>query len=265
MKGAERRVFIASGLICCQECGRPMIGQSAHGPNNIHRYYVHSFSKGDVITCSVKRIRADEVEETISRHISTVLKEGGYLDQVAKRIAGQGKEHQVSIRTSRARLSKELRECEQEMEMAFKLQLKAEAGANSERFVLEKLETLGKRKLTIENALSESSTNVISLAEVREDLENRVHSVTRGWSKLPATHKRRALRRLIQRLAIGPKGMSINYYSCALGQDGTSGAGAGEIQRTVKVLTLPPRGIRSRESKESVGNCLSAKMVNQSL
>ena len=58
-----------------------MVGQSAHGKMIVHRYYVHASSRGDVISCPVTRIRADEVEEVLGRHISTVLKEGNYLDE----------------------------------------------------------------------------------------------------------------------------------------------------------------------------------------
>jgi hypothetical protein len=163
----------------------------------------------------------------------------------------------------KARLTKELRTCEQEMEAAFKLQLKAEAKSQSERFVLEKLESLGKRKQAIEATLIEaqaSTAETVSLSDVRQDLEERVHAVTRGWSKLPATHQRRALRRLIQKMAIGPSGLDIYYYTNA-----TEERFSKETQNPAEVLPFAARGnrlsSRGTDSKLQVQNCTLARMV----
>ena len=49
-------------------------------------------------------------------------------------------------------------------------------------FVLDKLEVLGKKKASLEKAVSEieeSRANVISLSEVREDFEARVAKVSK--------------------------------------------------------------------------------------
>lgn len=125
------------------------------------------------------------------------------------------------------------------MESAFKLQLKAESGSASEKFVLDKLEKLGRKKATLEKSLvdmEELNNNVISLDEVRQDLEDRVFKITKGWSKLPAAQKRRALRRLVEKLAVGPKGLDIYYYNCASQLAGTSGGFSEEVEKSAKVL-----------------------------
>ncbi len=147
------------------------------------------------------------------------------------------------------------------MEGAFKLQLKADAGSQAEKFVLEKLEVLGKRKAALEKALSEkgeSESNVISLDEVRQDLEDRVSKVTKGWAKLPAVQKRRALRCLIEKMFISPKGLDIYYYSCALPQEGMLGGGSGETENAAKILPWRARGT---DSKLLVQNCTSARVA----
>ena len=261
LKGAERRVFIASGIICCKECGRAMVGQSAHGANVVHRYYVHATSKGDDMSCSVRRVRAEEVEDVIGRHISTALKDGNYLNEVAKRIVGQGKNQRLDDRAAKARLKKELRDCEREMEAAFQLQLKAEAGTTAGKFVLQKLEKLGQKKEGLEKALAgleESQTNVISLSDVRDDLEDRVTKVTKGWAKLPAPQKKQVLRRLFQKIAVGPQGLDLYYYSCASENEGTSGALSGNSESSAQVLAFAGQG---RHSKPSIQNCVSARVA----
>lgn len=264
LQGAERRVFLVSGIIRCKECGRPMVGQSSHGVKNVHRYYVCSASKGDTFTCSIKRIRADEVEEAVNRHVSLVLRDGRYLDQVAARIAHQGKDHRSSQETMKARIDKEIRDCEREMESAFKLQLTAPEGSEALKFVIEKLESLGKKKVALQKALNEaeeSDSNVVSLAEVRQDIEDRVHRITKGWAKLPAAQKRRALRRLIQQLLISPKGLDIYYNSSAIPESVPLGGLSKENERPAKVIPLRARGTSFQGSKSSIQNCTSARMV----
>lgn len=56
MKNAEHRIFILSGVIRCGECGKALVGQSAHGKNQVHRYYAHSGNRSvEPVKCSVKR------------------------------------------------------------------------------------------------------------------------------------------------------------------------------------------------------------------
>src|SRR5262249_30662942 len=42
MKNAHHRIFLLSGVIRCGECGRALVGQSAHGKRQVHRYYAHT-------------------------------------------------------------------------------------------------------------------------------------------------------------------------------------------------------------------------------
>lgn len=100
--------------------------------------------------------------------------------------------------------------------------------------------------------------NVIFLDDVRRDLEDSVFRVTKGWSKLPAAQKRRALRRLVQKLAVGAQGLDIYYYNCASQLAGTSGEFSEGTESSAKVLTFATRGSRS---KLSIQNCTSARVA----
>ncbi len=264
LSGSEKRVFLASGIVRCAECGRVLVGQSAHGQMSVHRYYVHGYSKGDVVTCSVKRIRAEEIEDALSKHVSKILQDGRYLDSVAGKIATQAKEKESSAKGERKRLQKELQEVEKEMEAAFKFQMKAEQESESAKFFYEKIEVLGKRKISLEKNISETSdpeSNVISLSEVRRDLEGRVQAVSKGWTKLSAIQQKRALRRLVQQLLIGPKGIDIYYYSSALSDGMSSGGLFREQKSPAKVIPFRALGIEKADSKLKVQNCLSARLV----
>ncbi len=264
LQGAEKRVFIASGLLKCKECGRPMVGQSAHGEKQIHRYYTHAISKGDEITCSVKRIKADEIEQAVSNHIVHVLKDGNYLNEVASRILQQDESSQKNIGLAKQRLVKELKDTELELEQAFKFHNKADPESETSLFLFEKIESLGKKKAQLKleiSAMEESTSNVISLDDVRADLEKRVQMVSKGWGKLNMIQQKRAVRRLIKEMRVGPGVIDMYYFSKANGDECPSGSFLMESGNHAKVHSSGTYGNLFKKSKLEVKNCLSARMV----
>ncbi len=261
LDGAERRVFLVSGILHCKECGRPMVGQSAHGEKSVHRYYKHSSSLGDVITCSVKRIRAEDVEAAISRNLFELLNNGGYLTDISSRISAIEKENFGSDKALKSQLEKDLKNTDSEMEAAFKFQLNTASGTQALQFYTEKIESLGTEKLELKRqieSLKELGSNVISISEAKKNLYERTESVTRGWPKLPDTQKRRALRRLIKDILIGPEGMDIYYYYNSLSEERSLGMLALENESLAKVLNFKGR---RNDSKLSVENCPLGGMV----
>lgn len=267
LEDAERRVFLASGILKCKECGRPMVGQSAHGKKNIHRYYVHSYSKADDKTCSVNRISANEVEQAIHNHISKILIEGNYLNTISERIFNEVHEAQSNSKASTQKIKSELKSIGKEMEAAFKFQMSVDPNSTAAQFYISKLEELGKKKSVLEKSLSEltqSDTSPIELSAVRQDLEVRVLQINRGWKKLTASQQKRALRRLIKLLLVGPNGIDIYYYSNALDGESTLGGLLNESQSLAKVLPFRVRGNFLGDSKIEFQNCLSVKMVHPS-
>lgn len=266
---SERRVFIASGIIHCKECGRAMVGSSSHSDGVVHRYYIHTVSKGEVITCPVKRIRADEIEEAISNHFSNIVLNGNYLDSVAERILNQSNESNSSLKTIKGNLQKELKKTLNEMEQAFKLHLQASNGTETSKFLFDKIEALGKRKNLLEESLNgmvdNEKSSIISLAEVRLDVESRIERATKGWVKLPAIQKKRALRKFVQKMLISQNGLDIYYYSDAMPEERSLGALSNETKSVAKVLPFGDRetglGSKKSGSKQWVQNCVFARMV----
>ena len=107
--------------------------------------------------------------------------------------------------------------------------------------------------------VKETDTNVISMIQAKKNLYERTEAVTRGWSKIPEAQKRKALRRLIKEILIGPQGMDIYYYYNSLAEEkslGVLSAGSGSV---AKVLAFKTRGIGSTgfrtDSKQWVENC----------
>lgn len=265
---SERRVFLLSGIIQCKECGRAMVGHSAHGEKSVHRYYKHASSVGDEITCSVKRISADEVENVVGKHIFKLLDEAGYLSEVSKRIFSLEKESYGSKRTIKQNYVKEIARIANEMEHAFKLQMNAGSNAETMKFVSNKIEELGKSKAAMQeklNSMNEIEDNIISFEDVNQNLKDRVLAVTRGWAKMPEFQKKKALQRLIHRICVSENRLDINYYYNSLKDENALGVFSISSGSTAKVITLTDKKKAAisadSNSKLWVENCLSYKMV----
>jgi hypothetical protein len=136
---------------------------------------------------------------------------------------------------------------EMEMETAFKFQAQAGLGSEGAKFFVEKIETLGKKKLALKTEFEraeEAASNVISLDEVRQGLESRVEMVARGWRKFLPVQQKRVLRRLIEKIFISEKGLDIHYYFNALPTGKTSEALSMEVENSANVFTYRARGTK---------------------
>jgi len=149
------------------------------------------------------------------------------------------------------------------MEAAFKFQMSVDPNSTAAQFYISKLEELGKKKSVLEKSLSEltqSDTSPIELSAVKQDLEVRVLQINRGWKKLTASQQKRALRRLIKLLLVGPNGIDIYYYSNALDGESTLGGLLNESQSLAKVLPFRVRGNFLGDSKIEFQNCFSVEV-----
>ena len=119
-------------------------------------------------------------------------------------------------------------------------------GLNSDLglFCVNKIESLGTQKNDLVKRLrvvKETDTNVISMAQAKKNLYERTEAVTRGWSKIPEVQKRKALRRLIKEILIGPEGMDIYYYYNSLAEEkslGVLSVGIESAEDLIEDLTL---------------------------
>ncbi len=168
----------------------------------------------------------------------------------------------------KSQLEKELKNIENEMEAAFKLQMNAPVDSQAAKFCVDKIESLGTQKQDLGKRLSvvkEIDTNVISMAQAKKNLYERTEAVTRGWTKIPEVQKRKALRRLIKEVLIGPEGMDIYYYYNSLAEEKSLGVLSIENGSVAKVLAFGSRGTGSvsleNSSKQWVENCPMGGLV----
>lgn len=127
---------------------------------------------------------------------------------------------------------------------------------------------MGKRKTIIEknlNEFQENDSEVISLDQVRDDIEGRIQQATKEWAKLPAIHKKGALRKFVQKILVSQNGLDIYYFSNAVSEERSLGVLCNENQSVAKDLPFKDRGTRNGDlnlgSKLRVQNYVSARMV----
>lgn len=83
---AEKRVFLLSGIIRCEVCGRALVGQTSHSKNKAHRYYGHSKIDKRDKPCSVKNLRANDIEQAVLNHLDKILATSGHLNKIESNI-----------------------------------------------------------------------------------------------------------------------------------------------------------------------------------
>lgn len=98
VEGSERRIFLLSGILHCGECGRALTGQSSHGSQSVHRYYAHVEKRISNVSCSVKRLRADDVEQAVINHFTEAVSRAGYFDNLEMKLAESTKGEPARIK-----------------------------------------------------------------------------------------------------------------------------------------------------------------------
>lgn len=214
LSGSERRVFIASQLLTCGECGGTLVGSSAHGKNKVHRYYVHTHKKGDVIKCSHKRFAADVIEDAISGHLSGILQKAGYFDQIGQTIRDQVSVKPEDIKKKKVNLVTELQKITLGIQRTFKIQAEMDADSDGIRLVAQELQELGRKKKYITEVLENLRFEETKGADVENaihDLKSKIEAFERGWKKATPMMKKGLLKDVLHGAIVTGKGLSIEY------------------------------------------------------
>ena len=122
LESSESRIFLLSGILHCGECGRSLCGQSAHGTKGVHRYYGHSDKRVKRIECSVKRIRADELERVVVNHFVKIATSDQYFKEIERKLKTIVKSEESRETNRPQSLRKELMKVEAEIAATFRFQ-----------------------------------------------------------------------------------------------------------------------------------------------
>lgn len=219
--GAERRIFLLTGILHCGECGRPMSGQSSHGANQVHRYYSHIVKRSSEVKCLVKRVRADEIEQVVINHFTEVSGRAGYFDTIESKLKQAVSHIPEKISEDIAEMKEAVAQIDKEISSTFKLQLQVSGGSEAAALTAEHLEKLGRDKKLVLNRLVEAE----ELLKVQKDssglrnvIEGRIRDFKKAFHKASPATKRRLVRRVLWKLVYQPNRLDI-YFNFAEGRE----------------------------------------------
>jgi site-specific DNA recombinase len=211
----ERRAFLVSGSIKCGHCKMALIGQSAHGKTQVHRYYGHRQVVGEKIACPIKRFPAVEIENAILKHMDTILSEPGYLDQIERNIEKSVGVDKKATTHKIESLRKSIEKTEGEIESIFKLVTNMASGTAGTDLIQDKLQQLAEKKKTLEQELNlviqaEESANQISGA--KKHIETNAKAVKSSLKRSKPHLQKKLLGALFQQLVATDTGLKVFYH-----------------------------------------------------
>ena len=214
---SEKRVFLASGMLRCGHCQRALVGQTAHGRNQAHRYYGHKTTIGEKIDCPIKRIPAGDIEDAIIKHLDQVILSVGYLDKIESNIEKSVGTNKSASKAKKDQVEKSISKIASEIDSVFKLLTSFSEHTAGGDLVKERLQMLAIKKKELENELDcavfeeHSSVNT---KEAKRIIEDRVLEFKRGWKKANPNLQKRLVRQIFNQLVLTEKGLEA-YYSLA--------------------------------------------------
>ena len=216
-KKQERRIFLLSGILRCKECGRALIGQTAHGESKTHRYYAHKPAiPGETNRCKVNRFRADEIEDAVVKHLDEILFRAGHLDQVEEDVRKSLSVGLSDLGVRRDFVNRQIAELEGELNSIIKLQMSLDMASAGAELVKEKLDQVATRKRELVQEREFLRTEIEKsedAKEIRGVIEDNATYFKQGWKKATPVLRKRLLRRVIETIHFTPDCLKILYIT----------------------------------------------------
>ena len=186
-----------------------------HGRVSDVRYYIHRPIEGRPVTCTVKRYRADVVEDAVANHLLNVVQREGYLDGIGKTLKDlYDSGHEAAIAQKRE-LERKVTQSDLEIKRLVKLQIKTDDDDLGEIYS-EQLKELKNQRQADALQLDELKRNledVLSADAIRRNIEANLKLFQKAWAKSTPSLQKKLLRSVIHRLALRPDGIDIYYHS----------------------------------------------------
>ncbi len=213
---AESRVFLLSGVLRCSECGKAMVGQSAHGANGVHRYYSHKevIPNGDK-KCAVYRINAEVVEDAVINHLDEAVWRSGHLNSIQMTIHSSTKSTDENLKYEILRVQKQLVMIDTDIESVFKLQLQSTISQNTARIMSERLDKLSEDKKKLVEYFEDLQTQKDqrqSSKEIVLSIEDRLLKFKQGLRLASEALKKRLLRNLFGVIFLNQDRLEAYYH-----------------------------------------------------
>lgn len=212
---ADKRVFLLSGIIRCEACGHALVGQTSHSKNKVHRYYGHSKIDKKDKPCTIKNLRADDVEKAVLNHLNEILTRSGHLNKIENNINSYLMASNDDLKKDRELKEKVLRELDLEIDSALKFQFSMANGSQAFQLVAEKMEKMAEKRKLLKTSLEAINDRINVSGDARAakfTLEDNLKKFNRGWKKATPIVQKRLLRRMLDCLVYTNDGFKAFYH-----------------------------------------------------
>jgi hypothetical protein len=220
LASGESRVYLLSGIIYCQDCGRPLVGSAGHGVKAVHRYYTHRVLKGDPTICSVRSIRANELEEKVVKHLDVIMIQEGYLDAIESRLEFAFRQENRDRHISKQQLEKDRLQIDREIRAAVRMASEMSSEGGIDALLKDTLIKLKSDKEKIEKQLLEidesSETDGLTGQSARAALELNLAEYKRAKAKAKPAQLKRLVHKIYSAIVVGADGVKASYGSSAV-------------------------------------------------
>lgn len=213
LKNAKSRTFLFSGLAVCGECSRAIVGSTGHGRKGGIRYYVHRPLEGKPVTCSVKRYRAEEVEEALENHLLRVINQAGYLDGVEKSIGESILSDKRTLVVQTETSAKTVKQIDKDIKGLVKLQMQTDNMELQKLYSEQLIELHEQRKIekeTLDRCENELS-DLIDPKKFVADLQEGLKRLQMAWAKATPKVRKSLLKVVIDKLIFTQDEVQIFY------------------------------------------------------
>ncbi len=210
----ETRVFFASSILKCPECSDPYFGTASHGKRLVHRYYSHRKLTGVPITCKIKRIPADALEQDILRYVEIILRRDGYLDGLEMNLE-KATYSKISNYVERLKFLKgEERRLDGAIGKTFELHRSSSEDQAGLDLVRQELSRLSQEKKSVALEVQELETFIESQPaprEVRQRIEAGMVEFQILWKKSTGAQKKRLLVTLFESIFVYAEELGVLF------------------------------------------------------
>lgn len=213
LSNSSSRVYLVSGIATCGECGRALVGSAAHGRIKAVRYYAHRPIEGKPSTCSMKRIRADRVEEVIVNHLLHVVQREGYLEGIENSIAKNLSGERDYLIDQKSETKKSILEIDTDIRKIIKLQIQTD-DLELHKIYSEQLIEMKDKRNKLSDILDSASSKLEgtpSPEDYKNAVELNLKKLHLAWNKSAPRLQKALIRSVIDRLIFKPDCIDIYY------------------------------------------------------
>jgi len=191
-----------------------LIGQSAHGKNQVHRYYGHKQLVAETILCPVKRFSADEIEEAVISYLDKVIGDSGSMDKIESNIEKSIGSDKKAIMSEKVSLEKSIDRLKTEIESVFRLAGTYSSDNAGSELVHERLQALAFKKKTLEKESEEveqAERNAALITRSKQVIEANILALKKGLRKAAPSLQKKLFSNLFNKLILTENGINIFY------------------------------------------------------